>query len=244
MSIAPDYYRAFAPSVEFSNELGTFRCVTRQIATLVLPDGRIVAGDPLVDLSPTPFARVAPGGEHPVLIALARLDSVEGVDERIACAMVRFSDAAPRSWVMATQETQDPTTLKQGEIFGYGVDSGMGCFASVEAATALRRRMEVDEAYADHVIEEAGKVYVHTRDWASVVPDPASRFNVVIFSSGLGDGFYASYWGCDDAGSPVCLITDFGLVGQDPDDSAGPVPDDSPGVLQRVVNKLHRWFRT
>lgn len=243
MSAAPDYYRAFDPSAEFSNELGTFRCVTRQIATLVLPDGRIVVGDPLVDLSPTPFTAVAPSGEHPVLTAIAQLNSSEGVDERIACAMVRFSDAEPQRWLMATREGQDLNTVKDDEIFGYGVDSGTGCFASVEAATALNRRMEADEAYADRIIEEAEKVYVHTRDWVSVVPDPASNANVVIFSSGLGDGFYASYWGYDGAGTPVCLVTDFGLVGSSQDGAAEPGPNEAPGVLQKVVNTFHRWLR-
>lgn len=243
MSAAPDYYRVYDPSAEFSNELGTFRCVTRQIATLVLPDGQIVVGDPLVDLSPTPFATVAPGGEYPVLIAIAQLNSAEGVDERIACAMVRFSSAEPQRWVMATTETQDLSSLKKDEIFGYGVDSGTGCFASVEAATALQRRMEADEAYADRIIEEAEKVYVSTRDWASVVPDTASRSNVVIFSSGFGDGFYASYWGYDSAGRPVCLVTDFGLVGSDPHDSARPEPNKTSGVLQQLVSTFRRWLR-
>lgn len=36
--------------------------------------------------------------------------------------------------------------------------------------------------------------------------------NVMIFSSGYGDGFYASYWGFDDTGSPVALVTDFRVL--------------------------------
>lgn len=231
----PDFYRAFDPSAEFHNVYGTFRCVTRQIALLSVPSGRIVAGDPLVDLSVTPFATVVPPGEYPVLLAIARRRRPEGVDERIACAMVRFSDAQPERWVIATTPEQDPAELEEGEIFGYGVDAGMGCFASVEAAVALQRRMEADEAYADHITDESEKVYVSTRDWASVVPEPGGTANVVAFSSGMGDGFYASYWGLDGAGSPVCLVTDFQLV--------DPAPEESPGVVDRLIASVRRWGR-
>jgi hypothetical protein len=233
MMQTPDFYRAFDPSAEFRGVVGTFRCVTRQIGLLAVPSGRVVVGDPLTDLSPIPFATFVPRGEHPVLVAIARLRRPEGVDERIACAMVRFSDAPPERWVIATTPEQDPAELEEGEIFGYGVDSGIGCFASVEAAVALQRRMEAGEAYADYIVEEAEKVYVSTRDWASVVPEPGGTANVVLFSSGMGDGFYASYWGLDGAGTPVCLVTDFQVV--------DPAPEGAPGIVDRLIATLRRW---
>src|SRR5207245_1034675 len=36
--------------------------------------------------------------------------------------------------------------------------------------------------------------------------------NLIICSSGAGDGFYATYWGLSADGIPVCLVTDFGLL--------------------------------
>ena len=36
--------------------------------------------------------------------------------------------------------------------------------------------------------------------------------NVAVFSSGWGDGFYASYWGEDEAGNVLALVTDFGVL--------------------------------
>ncbi|WP_225764994.1 DUF4241 domain-containing protein [Inquilinus sp. Marseille-Q2685] len=36
--------------------------------------------------------------------------------------------------------------------------------------------------------------------------------NVAMFSSGWRDGFYASYFGLDETGRVVALVTDFGVV--------------------------------
>lgn len=218
MTTTPDFYRAFDPTVEFSNSLGTFRCEPRHIATLKLPTGRIVAGDPVVDLSTTPLDVAVPPGEYPVIVAIAPLESEGERDERIACAMVRFSDAQPVRWSNAAPAGEDQSALKEGEVFGYGVDSGIGCFASAEAAEALDARLGEDEEYSDHILAEMEKNYLHTRDWASIVPDPATGANVVAFSSGLGDGFYQSFWGYDAEGGVACLVTDFGLVGPDPEE--------------------------
>jgi hypothetical protein len=44
------------------------------------------------------------------------------------------------------------------------------------------------------------------------VLEPATGANLVVCSSGHGDGFYASYWGLDGKGKPVCLVTDVGLL--------------------------------
>ena len=38
------------------------------------------------------------------------------------------------------------------------------------------------------------------------------RHNVVMFSAGLGEGSYASYFGIDDAGDICTLVTDFQLL--------------------------------
>ena len=41
---------------------------------------------------------------------------------------------------------------------------------------------------------------------------PYGQANVAMFSSGWGDGFYASWFGLDEAGRVVALVTDFGVV--------------------------------
>lgn len=48
-------------------------------------------------------------------------------------------------------------------------------------------------------------------DWANVQVSDRTQANIVAFSSGCGDGAYASYWGYDSAGNLVSLLTDFSL---------------------------------
>jgi hypothetical protein len=49
-------------------------------------------------------------------------------------------------------------------------------------------------------------------DCLDLVAVPETGANVVEFSSGWGDGCYASYWGLAADGEPCCLATDFGLL--------------------------------
>lgn len=209
----PDFFAAFDPQKQFTNSLGTFRCETREIGEVNLPTGRVVVGDPLVDLSATPLAqRVAPG-RYPVIVAIAHLSHKKRVEQRIACAMLRISDRRPVRWVNAVKEAPDDSEWEVDGVFGYGVDTGMGCFASAESAEAIGERMDADDEYLGWVLDAAEQVHVPMRGWVSVVPDARmSDANVVVFSSGMGDGFYASYWGYDERDEPVCLITDFTVV--------------------------------
>jgi hypothetical protein len=52
----------------------------------------------------------------------------------------------------------------------------------------------------------------HPSATRSAVLDPASGANVVSFTSGEGDGCYASYFGLSADGSAARLVTDFGLL--------------------------------
>ena len=49
-------------------------------------------------------------------------------------------------------------------------------------------------------------------DWVDFRMDQATQANIILFSSGLGDGYYPSYFGYDRDGSVVCLATDFGII--------------------------------
>jgi hypothetical protein len=64
--------------------------------------------------------------------------------------------------------------------------------------------------------------YRDTWSWLVFQPEPARNPNIVAFSSGYGDGIYASYVGWDAAGDPVCVVTDFGVIGEDPEPTTRP----------------------
>jgi len=46
---------------------------------------------------------------------------------------------------------------------------------------------------------------------ANIKVSERTEANVITFSSGWGDGGYASFWGYDALGDLTCLVTDFNL---------------------------------
>lgn len=175
---------------------------------LPVPGGRVCACDPLVDFDALPFAFVCAPGSYPVRLYLARI----GSDERIAYAALWFSSMEVVSWESAVPEWQDPKALRPGEIFGYGVDSGTGCFQTPESLALLNARIDREPEYFEEIIAAMDETYVHTRSWARIQPEPSRALSFLVFSSGYGDGYYESYLGRDASGAPVCLVTDFGVV--------------------------------
>jgi hypothetical protein len=231
-----DFGRAFTPGTVFRPDGDAIAVRQVEAPNLVLPTGAIVACDPYrlqTQANFPAFTRRVPPGEYAVTICVARFTHPARVEERVACAMVRFRRAAPRSWEMALLPGQDPARLPFGHFFGYGVDAGTGCFLDAGAlphfareARELSRRMQ-KRSHGEHpfaardVLDLATPLMRRFREsWAEAatphgtafVVDPRTGANVVAFPAGPGDGFYPSYWGLDRHGEPCCLVTDFGLL--------------------------------
>src|SRR5689334_8967599 len=94
------------------------------VGDLLLPSGQLVACDPFVTPEATPFNQPLPCGAFPVVLSVAEI----ATDQRVAFATVRFRQISPAKWEMMATGANDPTKLEPGHIFGYGVDSGTGCF--------------------------------------------------------------------------------------------------------------------
>ena len=173
---------------------------------LTITSEHIAASDPLVMPNPAGFTQRVSPGVYPVTLAVAVL---ENEDERVAFAQVRLLDLAPSRWEMALHEEQQPGTLGYDEYFGYGVDSGTGCFMDPAAGKLLEERMALDSEYYNVIIDGMEKTYRHTRSWLEFRPSSDRAENVVCFSSGFGDGSYPSFFGFVDDGRPAALVTDF-----------------------------------
>jgi hypothetical protein len=150
-----------------------------------------------------------PPGRYPVILSIATFR--ENGDQRVACAKVRLSEQKSVRWAMATRPGQDLSTLENGHFFGYGVDAGTGCFMDVVAAQAFSNRKQEDANYGEVIVDELLKTFVNTWSWIDLPLDPATGANLIAFSSGFGDGRYASYFGYDRDGQPACLVTDFAI---------------------------------
>jgi hypothetical protein len=176
-----------------------------RIADLVLSTGQLVACDPFVLPDPLPFTLSLPCGTFPVVLSIAQIKT----DQRVAFATLRFSQALPVKWEMMTVGNQDISTLKEDELFGYGVDAGTGCFIDLTASRALALRMGKEENFYETLMAEMEKTYKHTWSWLDV---RIGDGNLIAFSSGYGDGFYGTYAGRDCNGQVSAVVTDFGVV--------------------------------
>jgi hypothetical protein len=177
------------------------------IGHLVVTSGALTACDPLIYRFPEPFADAAvPAASYPVSIAVARF---QNGDERVAYARLELSRAPAASWRMALIAGQDAADLGQTSYFGYGVDSGTGCFMDPVAGRLHRARTDEDPAYDNAIIEDMDKSYSPTRSWLDWRPSPDHPENIICFSSGWGDGVYPSFFGLSDEASLTALVTDF-----------------------------------
>lgn len=187
---------------------GSSRIEHRVIGNLQVRGRRIVACDPLVPVDRAPFSVTVEPGEYPVVLGLARHDDVA----TIVFALVRFQDAPVARWEQAHGEDDEVTDLAAGESFGYGVDSGTGCFLDERTARRFFELMDGDEvSFGENLLATLERNREPGLTWGVVAVDESDGGNVVMFQSGLGDGVYTSWFGFDQDGSVVSLLTDFGL---------------------------------
>ncbi|OWA37291.1 cytoplasmic protein [Saccharibacillus sp. O16] len=181
---------------------------------LKITSGRVVACDPLTSPLEAFELEVKPG-TYPVY---AWHSEHHGV---IAGAELRLADNKPVRWELAVRPGQDRSTLKEDEIFGYPVDAGIGSFADEDALHALQ---SLDERLQEELGDEYVSLYddlvadvleEHDNVWGNLVTDEETGLNVILFTSGDGDGVYASYWGIDENDEVVSLLTDFRVLEQD-----------------------------
>jgi hypothetical protein len=175
------------------------------IGDLILPTGQLVACDPFVLPDSPSFNLTLPRGTFPLILSIAQIKT----DQRVAFAIVQLSQAVPATWEMLTIGSQDISTLKEGELFGYGVDAGTGCFMDLSASRALAKRMSEQQDFYETLMAEMDKTYKNTWSWLDV---KFGEGNLIAFSSGYGDGVYATYAGRDHDGHACVVVTDFGVL--------------------------------
>lgn len=207
-----DLVTAFVPRAKLKEEGRVYAVELVTLPPLVLPTGRIFACDPYTMFGAAPFERAVRRGAYPVTLSVAKI-SGRVTDRRVGCAMVRFAKGPVAEWVNATKKGQKVTRLAPGYHYGYGVDAGVGCFGDASVLPTLDL---VDEVVRANGRGEGFLYDVTARDlddrrWGSAVLDPKTKANMLVFSSGFGDGVYPSYWGLSKSGKAVCLVTDFGV---------------------------------
>jgi hypothetical protein len=182
------------------------------LGPIAFPSGHIVACDPYFCEGASPFLRSVPPGAY--VVELCRV-ALRDWGRRIAIARIVFKPGA-------TAVATEPATLGNGRPGAYFVESGVGSFMDeisgrrfAKVLTDHYRRKPNGNYYMDVLAAE----FRQNADPGD--PDDLGRWNVhrigdaveiAMFSSGLGDGRYESYWELDASGEPVTLTTNFGIV--------------------------------
>lgn len=184
---------------------GNVTLVQHPIGDLILPTGYLVACDPFVADVSVPFNLPVPKGTFPVVLTIADY----GHDQRVAFASIRFQQILPVKWKMMATGGNDPATLEPGDHFGYAVDSGTGCLMDHSAGQMLFAKITAEPDYFKFMMAEMEKTYRHTWSWLNLAMGNA---NVIAFSSGDGDGAYATYAGLNADEQVVAIVTEFQVV--------------------------------
>ena len=173
------------------------------IGKIKVVSGHLIACDPLhIDEYGIPFTQVFPTGEFPVQLSIARSND-EGL---IAFARIKFSEEPVQKWQFALLKGQEPLPVGGADIHGFGVDGSVGIFVDKEAIKFLD--IEALTNMDTELYKEMDKHYHKT--WRYAIYN-FGQHNLASFTTGFGDGSYATYIGFDANGKPCRLLSDFGL---------------------------------
>jgi hypothetical protein len=160
---------------------------------LELPSGRVVADGALAgDIEPLQD-RAAPGS-YPVHVTLARYPG--NTFDDVALASLVVSDAPTVEW-------KDVSTV--------GVDGGTAGFTSAEGSDALGRLIQ-EKGPGWESLQEAAYASLAAHDRHITEYPIEGTLDLVMFSTGFGDGGYPVFVGLDAAGKPTRFVIDLGIV--------------------------------
>lgn len=183
-----------------------------EVGKIYLSSGKLVACDPLITNDMKPFSITFPKGDFSVLLHKERESNC------VAYAEIIFSQSEITDWKLATTEGQNIKDLEEGEVFGYPVESGMGCFMDVDTQNNLNELEQrlyhskgvdfmgiYEEFFHEYFFDEKGAI----DQFAFLKPSENHPGTIFAFETGYGEGFYASYIGFDKNNNPVKIVTEF-----------------------------------
>jgi len=182
----------------------------RAVGELKLPTGRLVAQDPRWEHRKVPpFSVPVPPGRYPVVVSISHWDEsptagIASPLRLVNAVKLVVADQPVTCWELALQPGQDPAALEEGQFFGFGVDSGTGCFFDAAAGDHLHQLQQDREwTQAIAAIGAEGAIDVPTAD-----PD----LNIIIFKCGMGDGSYPVWIARAASQDPLYFLADLELL--------------------------------
>ena len=162
---------------------------------VVLPSGRVVIGEYLLDPEGLAAEVTLQPGRYPVHATLAR-----------------YPDVDYDSVALATLVVMTEATVRWEEAGVVAVDGGSTSIVSAEGAEALFDLFERDEDAWLAFFEDEMFDSLAAHDYLATEVAVDGATNLVHFSSGVGDGGYPVLVGYDAAGQPTRIVVDFLLL--------------------------------
>lgn len=183
-----------------------------EVGKIYLSSGKLVACDPVITNDMQPFTTEFPKGNFSVLLHKERESNC------VAYAEIIFSSTAVSEWEMAVTAGQNVKDLAEEEVFGYPVESGMGCLMDADTQNSLNELEKrlyhskgadfmgiYEEFFHEYFFDEKGAI----DQYAFLKPADEHPGTIFAFETGYGEGFYASYIAYDKDRQPVKIITEF-----------------------------------
>lgn len=166
------------------------------VGNLNLLSGSLVVCDPLVFPYMKPFDLTFKPGKYPVVLNQV-LDPYRDPNEEYfmnSFAMLSLSQKKPIRWEF---------------IDSYPVDAGTSSFmddtVSRDILDSIERSQKDEETLNWQIVESLEKGV----QWTNLILNQYTEGNVIAFKSGLGDGFYDSYFGYDRDNNVAKVVTPF-----------------------------------
>lgn len=210
MPYSPDLTAMLTEGARFEADGMHYVIERLPVGTITVPTGEITACDPLTySDGAEPFTVAITPGAYP-LIAWVALISQDGdvPQQRTAALQLAVNDQPAVRWDMAVNSGQDVGVLDAGTgYFGYPADAGVGTIADVSAITAVGAwdYDDIEQAFVPAQIPP-GPAPIEA------ITDDVTGANVIIVSSGWGDGVYPTFVGYDAGGSVCGFVTDFLII--------------------------------
>lgn len=195
---------------------------TYTFENVIFPTGNVIVADPITylqDPDATGILReTIPPGKYPVMISI-----LHTADEDVRIVGMKLKVRAEEA--VSYELAKDYRMIDEKEEKGYGgyaVEAGMATICDLQAAESYWDFLDdwYDETpdgnlYNDYLADLFAKSYEEHPSLQRKEGDfirltiPETEDEIIMAASGFGDGFYSAFWGKNDAGEPVELVTVF-----------------------------------
>jgi len=184
----------------------------RSAGQIHLPTGQVVACDPLTHPETEPFDFEVPPGTYPVRLCIADMrDEIV-----VAYAIIEIAPEPASRWKIATVPSED-TSLWSRDEYGFTGVSSLGGFMDAQTAARLIEYNALVGPDEDNEVERSMESTIRRaqkRDhaWANIEHLCLGDGNLIVCSSGYGEGCFRTYVGRNDAGEITRIVTDFQVL--------------------------------